>query len=91
MSKRRDALRAYLLEVTREMIGTGTIRSRRGDSLEHILSGEGARVVAGVLDDLRAIGTEMGFALVPAIGQGAHDLLDQGLRHVVEMVTGARR
>jgi len=86
MSKRRDALRAYLLEVTREMIAAGKIRSQRGDSLEDILVAEGARVGVGVIDDLRALGIEAGAALAPVLGQRAHDLLDRGLEHGVRLV-----
>jgi hypothetical protein len=64
MATRRESLHAYLLEVTRDLIGRGMLRKGSGQTLEAILKAEMNTVVQSALDDLREVGKDMVAGLI---------------------------
>lgn len=54
--RRRESLHAYLMDVVRDLIARGMIRSQRGQKIEDLLVAEAKIVYAAVLSDLKEVG-----------------------------------
>jgi hypothetical protein len=70
MSDRKDSLRAYLLDVTRDLVKRGLIRKHSGQSMSQILETEMYAVVASVIEDLKSLGGEVIGGLVQGMLSG---------------------
>lgn len=66
-SPRREALRAYLLEVVRDLVLRGVLKKQQGQSLTQVLNTEMAAVLKSVQDDIVDVATEMGVQLAKGI------------------------
>lgn len=66
-SPRRSALRAYLLEVTRDLLMRGIIKRQQGQTIVQVMRTEGAAVLDSVKEDLSAAGRELGVKLVAGL------------------------
>jgi hypothetical protein len=95
MNYRRDALRAYFLEVARDLIQNGAIKRASGQSLDAIVRGEAARMIAELAEDLKSIGFEgLDFGartIEGAVHRGVDSLFDAGKRALLEMLSGKRK
>ena len=67
MNKRHEALRAYFLEVTRDLVVRGVLRKQQGQSLDEILRQEFQTVLNEVTRDFGEIAKEMGQGFVQSM------------------------
>lgn len=103
MSLRRDILRGYFLEVTRDLVARGVMRRARGQSLEDILRLEAPAILREVQADFLEIGIEVGGGLLSAGARVAETvarvqadrIVGEGARMISEafasILTGKRR
>ena len=62
-NKRVTALRAYFIEVTRDLLTRGIIKRKNGESLDSLLRSEFLAVSKTLGEDLQTIGTELGMSV----------------------------
>lgn len=65
---RREALRAYLMEVVRDLLARGVIRQQSGQTLIQVFRAESQTILSEVSADFAAVGKEIGFSLLNGIG-----------------------
>lgn len=60
LSKRREALREYILDVAQDLVVSGVIRQRSGQPITEVIISSGVTVLNEVRDDLLAVFKQLG-------------------------------
>lgn len=90
-------LRAYVTEVTRDLISRGIIRKRQGQRVDDVIRDESRTIVAEIAGDLRAIAMELGLSFVTSgvaavetiAKQRADAVVEAGKSALLELLAGA--
>lgn len=64
---RKEALRAYFVEVVKDLVKRGIIRRASGQTLEQILAAESDTIIREIRQDFTGVFMEMGFGLFDAV------------------------
>lgn len=95
MNDRRDDLRVYLHRIVHDLIARGIIRRQQGWTLDEILRAEWSTVTREVLEDVTAIGVELGAGIVGgaarALNAGAARIIGEGADWLVGTISGSRK
>jgi hypothetical protein len=83
MSRHRDKLRRYLLDVTQDLVLRGVVRRQQGQPLADVLRIECLTVLRELEGDLSAIGTELGVGLVKAVSNHVGSLFQSALERLL--------
>lgn len=99
MSRHREALRRYVLDVTRDLIFRGVIRNKQGQRIEEIFAKEITTVLREIEDDLLAVATDTGARIIRSATSALEtlakrkivELLSTGQETVLDAIFGSKK